>query len=481
MTADRERLPRPEVLAGKEREVLRLVGALGRRFPEYFLRVILGYDVKEGVHDRWFRAQVENQRTILLAPRGHGKSTVCNIGYVLWNLVNNRDLRILIASKTARQAELFLGEIRAHLERNTIFRAVYGDWVRKDQWREDQIVIPRVRIAKEPTITTIGIGGSLPSWHFDVIIIDDPHDLTNSRTAGQRELVWQWFLQVCSPTLEPHGKMHLIGTRWNAHDLFGRVMATDPRFVVIHEKAIRDDGTLLWSEKFTREELEKERQKSPWAFALQYQCEVPTGIFEGPVFHAEDFELVSPEEARELADRAIYVVQAWDLAVGKEILAEEGEGDFTAGVTVALLPDMRFLVLDWWRGRPGLSGQIKAIKEQAGKWGPDVIGIEAVAYQAVLSHHLATTTPLPIKPIRPDSDKIRRAWSIQTYVEERRVLLNSAIAGLRDILAAFPYGEEDDSVDAFVYAMMLAARRERLERIEREMQEAGVEWRRRGI
>lgn len=434
--------------------------------PEYFLRYVLGYDVKP-FHLAWFRFQAENRRSILLAARGHGKSTIANIGYILWRLTQNQNLRVLIASKTARQASLFLSEIKQHMALNPTFRAIYGDWVRQDEWKEMQIRIPRTAIMKEPTITAIGIGGSLPTWHFDLIVVDDPHDLSNSQTQAARDAVWRWYEEVLLPTLEPGGEIHIIGTRWHADDLFGRLIATGG-YAVMVSPALDEEGRPLWPERFTAEDLAKIRQEmGSTLFSMQYLCRADRVLIEGAVFRYADFRFATEEQARQAIRHPLAVVQAWDLAVGtKEVVGDLREatrelGDYTAGVTVVLTRDHEFYVVDWWRGRPGLAGQIKAIKDFAEKWEPDVIAVEAVAYQAVLSHHLMRTTTLPIKPVRPDRDKVRRAWLVQPYVETGRVWFTPQTRDLAALIAEFPFGEEDDSVDAWVYAMLVAAQRER--------------------
>lgn len=466
--------------------------------PWFFIKHVLGYELTE-FHKEWFEFQLRHPRTILLAPRGHGKSTICDISFVLWRLIHDQNMRVLIASKTLRQAALFLAEIKQQMQR-PLFRALFGDWVYKDEWKEWQIRIPRSKIMKEPTITAIGMGGSLPTWHFDLIILDDVHDLSNARTAGQREQVWRWFEAVVLPTLEPTGEIHVIGTRWDADDLYGRLIAKSEEakrigdihgvYEVLVSKALIDERAqkVLWPERWPFEKLMAiKREEGPVIFALQFQCDAGAAMEVGPVFRAADFKIATEEDVKKALRRAIYVAQAWDLATGeKEILgpskATSVETDYTACVTVVLTKDLEFFVVDWWRGKPGLKDQIRMVNEMAVKWSPHIIGIEAVAYQKVLAQHMLYTTTLPIKPLTPDRDKVRRAWAVQPYVETGRVWISQELLELRDLLVAFPFGEEDDSVDAFCYAMQLAARQERFARAEEASKEyPGAKVRRQGF
>ena len=441
--------------------------------PWYFISSILGYHLEE-FHKRWFAHQDTYKKTVLLAPRGHGKSTICDVSFILWRIIHNSNIRILIASKTTRQAVLFLSEVRQHIERNSRFRDIFGDWVSREEWNVAQVRLPRDRIMKEPTITAIGIGSSLPSWHFDMIIADDLHDLANSRTPGQREAVWRWFEGTMLPTLEPHGELHVLGTRWHADDVYGRLIAKSAEakaagqssgaYEVLVEKAIISEGPtpdqcqVLWPDYMPYEKLVGIRhEQGPAIFSLQYQCSAEGASLEGAVFNHADFRILT-EDTQKARKQCVYVAQGWDLATeGKdlkgEVVGEEIRTNYTACVTVGLTKDNEFIVLDWYRGRPGLIGQVEEVQAQAAKWDPDVVVMESVAYQNILTQYMRKSTGLPIVPVIPQRDKVARAWRLQPYVEEKRVLIPLAHIGLRDILSSFPLGEEDDSVDAWMHAM----------------------------
>ncbi len=65
------------------------------------------------------RFQSEARETCLqLAPRGFGKSTILTITRAVYEILRNPNIRILIASNTQLQAEVFLREIKFHLEHN---------------------------------------------------------------------------------------------------------------------------------------------------------------------------------------------------------------------------------------------------------------------------------------------------------------------------------------------------------------------------
>ena len=57
---------------------------------------------------KWIKfLETPGKRKILLAPRGHGKSTTVNQIYLSWVIVNNPTIRILFVSHSKAMAESF--------------------------------------------------------------------------------------------------------------------------------------------------------------------------------------------------------------------------------------------------------------------------------------------------------------------------------------------------------------------------------------
>ena len=186
------------------------------------LAAALGYSVQP-FHQRWLRFQQDNPRTLLLAPRGHGKSSIAGIAFAIWKIIRDPNVRILIVSSTHDQARIFLREIRTHLERNSAFTALFGN-VRDNRWSDDEIIVRRTRIAKEATVTAAGASGSIVGRHFDVVIADDIIDEENSWCESQRAKLHTWFHKTLFPCLEPGGEIHVIGTRYHEADLYGHLI-----------------------------------------------------------------------------------------------------------------------------------------------------------------------------------------------------------------------------------------------------------------
>jgi hypothetical protein len=191
--------------------------------PASFIRRVLGYELTE-FHARWFQLQLDSRRTMILAPRGHGKSTICTVAYSLWKLLQNRDARILVVSNTADQADALLGEMKLQVETSEPLRQLFGD-LRGGLWRANKLAIAgRTRIFKEASVTSTGVEGAIISRHYDVIILDDVVDEENAGSANARRKLKSWYAKVLLPCLEPGGELHVLGTRYHPHDLYAGMM-----------------------------------------------------------------------------------------------------------------------------------------------------------------------------------------------------------------------------------------------------------------
>ena len=154
---------------------------------------VLGYEIKD-FHEVMFDAAENNSFVIAntldkrqvwnltLAPRGFGKSTCLNIARCILKILQNPNIRILIASKTDTNAVSFLSEIKQKLLRPKMVE-VFGVQ-QSSPWNDGSIrVKARASDAKEDTIETIGIGGAIASKHYDMIVADDLIDESNSISA----------------------------------------------------------------------------------------------------------------------------------------------------------------------------------------------------------------------------------------------------------------------------------------------------------
>ena len=469
---------------------------------DLFVTEVLGFDL-EPFHLEILKLTVklyrESGEGLLLAPRGFGKSTIGTVAFALWLVCVKPNIRILINSSSAGKAQNFMRQIKLHLEQNPNLIAMFGEQYNDKHWNNNEIVVKtRTEILKEPTISAHGWSGAVVGNHYDVHLIDDLVNEDNARTKGQREKLKDWYYMSLDPTLEPHGFRLNTGTRYHYDDLYGHFIeqakaekmeqehammeeASDEEDVrplrVLRLKAIQDDNTSLWENKFPiRKLLRKKSRMGSIRFNAQFQNE--TDLMKGKVFKEEYFRFYKRDEIH-VPDLEIY--QGVDLAIG-----QKQENDYFALVTKGYDPMTNFAyTLDVVHGRYTFRDQMILILWKAGKdldeiksilGIPDLpvkhiiklfkgqpkhakrqydtvkkIGIESVAYQKVLPEELIMRTrDLPIFQIQQKLDKKSRLEKYSARWENGMEFLpeDNSCVNLVEELLLFDDGEHDDLPDA---------------------------------
>lgn len=170
--------------------------------------------------------EAPTKRKLICVPRGTFKSTIGVIGYSIWRLINNPDLRILIDSEIYTNSKNFLREIKAHLQSERLIN-LFGQFESESNWTEGEITIKqRKKNLKEASITCSGIGATKVSQHFDLIIHDDMNSDNNSNTLEGRKKVINHY-RMNTSILEPDGEIVVIGTRYSEDDLIGWILKTE--------------------------------------------------------------------------------------------------------------------------------------------------------------------------------------------------------------------------------------------------------------
>jgi len=432
-----------------------LRGLLARRADEVrsdagLLAELLGYRV-EGFHRAWLDFQRQNARTLLLAPRGHGKSSIAGIAYVVWKVVCDPDVRVLIVSNTHEQARVFLREVRAHLEGNAAFRGLFGD-VRAGRWTDGELLVKRSRVAKEATITAAGANGLVVGRHFDVVVGDDIVDEENSWCEAQRGKLLTWFYKTLYPCVEPGGELHLIGTRYHGGDLYGEIIRRSSGGWAVREERAIDGGRVLWPERYPAEYLEEiRREVGEVVFSCQYQnspCGGESAVFREEWIQYYETLPMEPNGSGGLTSVPLRVYQGVDLAI-----SSRSGADYFAVVTIGVDEQHNIYVLDTFRGHLSFDRQLRKVRELAERYRPLRIAVESNAYQEALPSELIRTTGLPVRRVRQTRDKMVRAMRLSPQFENGKVFLKRSMTELAAELQLFPRGAHDDLFDAFEMAV----------------------------
>ncbi|UYV13441.1 MAG: hypothetical protein NCW75_03945 [Phycisphaera sp.] len=103
---------------------------LGGRSPAVFARVYLDAHFAlpaSRMHTEMFEmvgkaTETRGQRIAVAAPRGHAKSTVVSVAYLLWSVLYGHEPHVLLISATREQAKQHLRNVRQELQSNERIR-----------------------------------------------------------------------------------------------------------------------------------------------------------------------------------------------------------------------------------------------------------------------------------------------------------------------------------------------------------------------
>ena len=141
-----------------------------------------------------------NFRLAVAAPRGHAKTTVISLAYVLWSICYRLEQYIVIISNTADQSVELLKAVKEELESNSLLMQDFADVAEPPgsrpgpkQWRKNDI-ITRNNIK----VTALGAGQKIRGRKHrqhrpTLIILDDIENEAEVISADLRESKMAWF------------------------------------------------------------------------------------------------------------------------------------------------------------------------------------------------------------------------------------------------------------------------------------------------
>jgi hypothetical protein len=232
--------------------------------------------------------------------------------------------------------------------------------------------------------------------------------------------------------------------------LLERTTPEGEKWMIAYDKAIRDDGSLLFPEKLSRQYLDSQRKtQGSYIFAHQYQNEIIPA-------EDQDFKrewLVYYDKLPKRLSSVLVIDPAISL---------DSDACYTAMVGLSCDENnQRYLRLAK-RMRITATQTVNIIFDAYALLKPQIIGIEAVAYQMALFHFLIAeckrrNVNLPLFPIRraPDKSKMMRIRSLVPWFEFQRTLVKPGLVEFEDEYSKFPRGSFVDILDALADAQEL--------------------------
>ncbi len=260
---------------------------------EDFRLQCFGHETPEHIRQQ-LQAVNDHDRTLILMPPEHAKTTVWAIEYPVYRICDDPNVRIIIVCKNQEVAKKRLYAIKKRLVDHGWYRrngwespiAAWGPFQPGENergnlpWTQTLIYVHGVDSGeKDATVEVLGVGNQIQGARADLIILDDVADLKNQSSevtvAGQLE----WLGQEVNTRLSENGKLVIIGTRVHEADLYATLLNEDTEwsadFAKVVQPAILDEEakTTLWPEVWPYDKLvstRRDRMKSRnWQLVFQ--------------------------------------------------------------------------------------------------------------------------------------------------------------------------------------------------------------------
>lgn len=286
-------------------------------FPESFNDFYLPHYFRcapASFHLDLYRALETAKRIVVRAPRGHAKSTVVTFAYVLHQVVCAQALRawadgrlaeldpllyqavlevmgewghvvplnwdpyIQVIASNIDQAQEFVEAIALELQENGFIQSDWGE-----QWTPGELGLKDFVSATGVRVRAFGMegdirGGRHRQWRPTLAILDDPDSERTTATRKVRDRQERKLTAAINYGLEPGGRVFVIGTPIHSDCLVCRL--THPkrfmRWTKMRYRAILEDGTPLWPERWGIQDLREEEEEDPEAFASEMMDRPPS-------------------------------------------------------------------------------------------------------------------------------------------------------------------------------------------------------------
>ena len=221
-------------------------------FPEVITNKIPDFHLE--IYDELFA----DKNSALAAPRGHAKSSITGIIFLIYCIINNMERYIVYISQSYSKTVQFLSPIRNEFKNNDLLKFVYGDLAptkSKDddgKDREDCFDVNGIRVEAASFEKNIR-GFKYNTIRPTLIICDDIESDERVLNPELRLKDSNKLNKIIIPSLDIKGRLKFIGTILHVNSLLVKKIKQYKGKIY---RAI-DDGKILWPDRFTKEILAK--------------------------------------------------------------------------------------------------------------------------------------------------------------------------------------------------------------------------------
>lgn len=377
------------------------------------------------------------KRLIINVPPRYSKTQIVKY-FAAFGLGHFPDSEFIYTSYSgalATNATWDIREVVCHEEFRAMFPRVElrGDSSAKHEWRTTLGGV-MYGVGSGGTITGYGAGKHRPGF-AGAIIIDDPLKPDEATSDVIRQGVIDWFQNTLeSRKNDPKNTpIIVIMQRLHEQDLSGWLLAggNGEEWTHVCLPALREDGTALWPEKHSVEQLEQMKAANSYVFSGQYQqrpSPLGGGILRGAWFNRYRqapqmrYRKIFADTAQKTGEANDYsVFQCWGAGVDNNAyLIDQIRGKWEA-------PELKRRAVDFWAKHlqydHHVYGQLRAM------------GVEDKSSGTGLIQDLSRTSGIPVIGIERVKDKLTRVMDIAGYIESGRVYLPEDAPFTSDFIA----------------------------------------------
>ena len=427
------------------------------------------YDTVVGIHDvgdrELIHLSVEGTHNFIANGIVSHNSEMVVRSFISWCLANNPKARFMHLSCSDDLVNDNSDAVRLILK-NDAFRYLFPETEisrrtdAKDKWYTTQNG-GLYAVSTGGQITGFGAGdfgdrqysgtGSDADGFGGAIVIDDPLKAQDAKSDTQRERINSIFTstienRVNNPGVTP---IVLIMQRLHDHALAGFLLGggNGEHWDSLVLPAIKEDGTPLWPEKHSIEQLERMKAADPETFAAQYM-QSPM-VATGNIFRREWFRFY---DRKSLPSKFDKVFQSWDFT-----FKNASHSDNVCGTLWGKKgPD--FYLLDCDCRKMGFVESVRAMLAMSERH-PEAIAkyVEAKANGEAIMDMLSGRVN-GIISVTPKESKLARAHAVTPLFQAGNVYLpDQSIApwvyDFIDEMTKFPNAAHDDRVDSTTQAL----------------------------
>lgn len=393
---------------------------------------------------------VQYDRAAIAAPRGFAKSTFLSFFYPIYLLLERPGSRVVIVSATYTLSEFLCSKIRDELSYNEKIQRDYGHMLNKGgkklKWADGEFTLPN-----NSACAARGYGQQIRGFRPTNVMLDDLENDEMVASSMRRNKFDEWFNSSLTNTLVPGTQMLWIGTILDPDAALANVVNRGRAgWKTLFYQAI-SNGKSIWEEMWPLEELEKRRAEiGESAFAQEFMNDPIRAA--DRTFKKEWFRYF--EEPPKNLMKFMTVDPAINLKT---------QHDYTAMVVCGTDDNGNWYVLEYVRKKLLPKESVDHMFEMCIKHNIHAVGIEEVAFQAMLSFEFKDqrasrgvfTKVIPLKSM--GRRKSLRIESLQPRYESGKIFHRRGMEDLETELLRFPSPRcHDDLIDALSYMNKIA-------------------------